>query len=286
MIRRITLGFGAPLVIASVLSCSSGPQSPASPTASPGTVSPVASDGSNIKATPPVLLSPSDGEREVAGRPTLVFQNATGTYVGIGFIYETQLLNPSGQVMYGAVFGQGNRITSHEVQKDLGKENTVNWRVRARLPDENGQPLFGPWSKQSSFVTKKENRTPDPGPGQQLPLPNMAAIVQQVAAQNPNAVRNSCQDAPGGSWEFMDLVVDALRAFDTRWGYNCKRGNCPDYSLDVIDYHWGPGPDEGSPDVYAIDVLLGHCGPNPTPTWIDITNPFGSGAKWTSRGRF
>ena len=38
-------------------------------------------------------------------------------------------------------------------------------------------------------------RTPDPAPGQQLPNPSYgAAVVQQVAAQYPNALRNSCQD--------------------------------------------------------------------------------------------
>src|SRR5690606_27062568 len=67
------------------------------------------------------------------------------------------------------------------------------------------------------------NRAPDPAPGQRLPLPNMSSVVDEVARQYPGALRNSCQ-SHGGSWEFMDRLVDRLRQFDTRWGYNGKRG--------------------------------------------------------------
>ena len=129
------------------------------------------------------------------------------------------------------------------------------------------------------------NRTPDPEPGTQLGAPNMAHVVAEIAASHPDALRNSCQEH-GGSWEFMDLVVDALRRHDTRWGYNWKRGNEGDPSLDVVNYHWGPGQDEGSSDVYTFDVILGHCGDSPTAAWSDLTDPHGAGAKWTGRGRF
>ena len=38
----------------------------------------------------------------------------------------------------------------------------------------------------------------------------------------------------------MDQVVDTLRTYDTRWGYNGKRGNTNDPSKDVVAYHYGP----------------------------------------------
>ena len=70
----------------------------------------------------------------------------------------------------------------------------------------------------------------------------------------------------------MDAVVDTLRAnYDTRWGYNCKRGNCGDPSLDVIAYHYSGGNDEGNTDVYIIDIIGGHCGSSPVPVWNDVT---------------
>jgi hypothetical protein len=131
-------------------------------------------------------------------------------------------------------------------------------------------------------------RAPDPPPGQRLPLPNMQHIVQQVANARPDLLYNSCQEH-GGSWGFMDLVVDTLRTYDTRWGYNWKRGTVGDPSMDVIDYHYGPGRDEGSTEVYIIDIISGHCGSNPGVSWGDVTAATAAGGgigRWTSRGRF
>ena len=118
-----------------------------------------------------------------------------------------------------------------------------------------------------------------------IPLPEMYAVVARVAAEHPNALRSSCQDH-GGSWEFMDLVVDELRQQDTRWGYNGKRGDVNNPSHDAIAYHFGGGPDQNSPDVHVVDIIGGHCGPDPGPAWINVTNFHGAGAAWTSRGRF
>ena len=98
----------------------------------------------------------------------------------------------------------------------------------------------------------------------------MLYVVQQVAAAHPQALQNSCQ-SHGGTWEFMDRVVEALRAIDGRWGYNCKRGNCNDVSHDVVDYYRGQGSPHGSSDVAIIDMIGGHCGSNPQPAWYDLT---------------
>ncbi len=94
----------------------------------------------------------------------------------------------------------------------------------------------------SACPTGPGGRTPDPQGGR-LPLPGYgASVVQAVARANPGALPNSCQEH-GGSWQFMDQVVDTLRTYDTRWGYNGKRGNANDPSKDVITYHYGAGPD-------------------------------------------
>lgn len=128
-------------------------------------------------------------------------------------------------------------------------------------------------------------RTPDPAPGQRLPLPDMFRVVEQVAAARSAALRNSCQDH-GGTWEFMDTLVRTLRTYDTRWGYNCKRGNCSDISHDVVDYHWGRGNSEGSNEVYTIDVIAGHCGSNPGPAWMNTQPGGGPGSsRWTCAGK-
>lgn len=135
---------------------------------------------------------------------------------------------------------------------------------------------------------RSANRTGDPGNNERLPLPDMSHVVHQVAARYPDALRSSCQDH-GGSWEFMDRLVDELRTHDTRWGYNGKRGNSGDPSHDAVDYHWSGGQDENNTEVYIVDVILGHCGDNPTAGWIDQTDATrhsGTIGRWTGRGRF
>lgn len=120
-----------------------------------------------------------------------------------------------------------------------------------------------------------------------LPLPNYYGTVAAVFAANPGLVASSCQNA-GGNWGLMDAIVDSLRASDSRFGYNCKRGNCGDPSQDAIAYYWGPGgPSEGAIQVHVADVISGHCGPNPQPSWNDVSSNWCAGnAGWTSRGRF
>ena len=124
-------------------------------------------------------------------------------------------------------------------------------------------------------------RTPNPPPGQRLPLPNHFAIVEQVALDVPAALAASCQ-----SWQFLDLVVARLREIDTRWGYNGKRGNIDDPSHDVVAYNYSSDPDQGTTQVYIIDVIGGHCGGNPQPAWIDqtaATAAAGTIGRWTDR---
>ena len=110
--------------------------------------------------------------------------------------------------------------------------------------------------------------TPDPCRGGDPP--NMLAVVRQVAAAHPQSLANSCQDQ-GGSWDFMDRVVETLRQYSQCWGYNCKRGDCNSISHDVVDYYRGTGDGTGSTNVAIIDVIANHCSSNPQPVWTDIT---------------
>jgi hypothetical protein len=148
--------------------------------------------------------------------------------------------------------------------------NAVTITVGAAAPAPGPSPVPPP----------SGNRTPDPPPGTVLPLPTyLPAIVQQLAAAYPGALRNSC-----GNHEWLLRLVYQLRQIDTRWGFNWKRGNVGDLSEDVVNYHFGAGPDENSTDVYIIDVIGGHCGSNPTPNWQDqtrATRDAGTIGRWT-----
>jgi hypothetical protein len=272
------------------LGCSNTPQGPTGPTVSVAGAPEAAADGSTLKVTAPTPLGPMNDDRLQNRRPTMQIANSSARFPDAhrdlagslaGISYQFELLDASNaHVSSSPHVAGGSGTTSYAYPQDLERDTQYRWRARAVLDG-----AVGPWSTPASFVTARQFRTPDPPPGQRLPLPNRFRVVQQVASQRPDLLSRSCQEH-GGTWEFMDLLVDTLREEDTRWGYNCKRGNCGDPSLDVIAYHWGRGPDEGSPNVYAIDVIIQHCGDNPVPAWLDLTDPFGAGAAWTSRGRF
>ena len=109
-----------------------------------------------------------------------------------------------------------------------------------------------------------------------------AIVVLEVANQYQQAFRNSCQDA-GGTWEFLDRLIDRLRLIDLRFGYNGRRGDPNFVGRDEVAYHYGAGASANSRDVYVWDVIAGHCGSNPQPNNLDMTE---FGGIWLTRGRF
>jgi hypothetical protein len=261
---------------------------------------------SNFTVVPPVVIetpTPTEPQGNInTNRPTFKVRNAniSGT---TGVVYRFQIAtNPEMTNITALVTATPGNGTTEMSMGTLPYSTTFYWRVWGtdgskesapsnvlsfRTPSAPA-PTPGPGLPANPVPGGSGGRTPDPQGGR-LPLPGYGAgVVQAVARANPGLLANSCQDH-GGSWQFLDLVVDTLRTYDTRWGYNGKRGNVNDPSHDVVTYHHGPGPDFGSTAVYIIDVIGGHCGPNPSPTWGDVTDvTYNSGTvgRWISRGRF
>jgi hypothetical protein len=123
-------------------------------------------------------------------------------------------------------------------------------------------------------------RTPNPPPGQQLPLPNREAVAQEIARLYPADLRNSCVES-GGNNTWLFRLVQRLRQEDSRWGLNWKRGRRGDLSQDIVTYNWGSEPDEGTRQIYVLDVIVGHCGGNPGAFWLNQTGVGGADAIWT-----
>jgi hypothetical protein len=275
---RIWIGSCVGVLLAVAIACSPSAQNPASPTTLLPAGTGAAADGSTLKVPAPTQISPIGDTRIDSRRPTFVFRNVAGKYVGATFSYELELIGPGNAVVDRITVAQASGTqTQYAYGTNLERDTPYSWRVRATL-----SPYFGPWSPTSGFVTIREPRTPDPPPGQRLPLPNGLPILLAVSAQLPPTDANACPDEyPATGWQWVDRVVAALRETDTRWGYNWKRRIVGSLSTDVINYHYGPGPDEGSFEVWTVKILRCQGDGHPPVQWIDITNPDGPGAMWT-----
>jgi hypothetical protein len=139
-------------------------------------------------------------------------------------------------------------------------------------------------------------RAADPAPGTVLSLPDIQQLVVRLAAMNPPTLDNSCPNRRkyGEPNPWLNYMVDSLRAYDTRFGYNAKptrREEEEGYPIiaagDEITYFAGAGAAQGSPLVYAIDILFNHCdvedGGQPSVTFRNIAP---EPANWTGAGRF
>jgi hypothetical protein len=267
-------------------SCSQPPAAPTAPSATAETVSAAtAADGSTLKMGSPALVSPVESERVNDRRPMLIWANAIPKYGSFNTEYDIEVSSPTG-VVYEITVGQAENFGAHILPFELEYDITYSWRVRARSGND-----FGPWSASAEF---KSPQRPGPvvpigiggtatcaaplspvGPGEtRKPRPNDSAIVAGVAAAFPGALIGSCQ-SHGGSWEFMDRAIDALRSKDGRYGYNAKRGNMNDPSHDVASYFYRPETDvdiNNRHEVYIFDLIGGHCGPTPFTVWLDVTD--------------
>lgn len=281
--KFVRVGSCLALLIAGA-ACTQTPQAVTSPSATTGGSTANAADGSTLKVTAPPLVSPVDGARAEDRRPTLIWVNSQGKYGSIGVAYDLEVSSPTA-VVYSRTVGESPDIGSHLMDLELDYDVVYSWRARARVADQ-----YGPWSSWASFLSPTRPLPPAPtvtassgggcaapisplAPGQtRKPRPNDSDIVRAVANSFPGALRNSCQ-SHGGSWEFMDRSVDALRAKDGRYGYNAKRGNMNDASHDVASYFYANGDSiQNRHEVYIIDMIGGHCGSAPSVIWVDQTD--------------
>jgi hypothetical protein len=273
------------------IGCTQASQSITAPSATIGGSTANAADGSTLKVTAPALVSPVDGVRAEDRRPTLIWLNSTGKYDPIGVAYDLEVSSPSA-VVYSRTVGESPNLGAHLIDLELDYDIVYSWRARARVADS-----FGPWSSWASFMSPTRPVASVTAPSGSVstggcaapisplgagesrrPRPNDSATVRAVQNAFPASLQHSCQPE-GGSWEFMDRVVDALRAKDGRYGYNAKRGNTNDPSLDVVSYFWANGDNiQGRAEVYIFDVIAGHCGATPSTIWTDVTDvTFNSG---------
>jgi hypothetical protein len=130
------------------------------------------------------------------------------------------------------------------------------------------------------------NRAPDPPSGAILAIPsNAPGIEASYAAANASLLlTSSCPTTNGATgWAYLDGLVRALRASDTRWGYLAKGGGT--VAVDIVAYHATAGPDvTGATGVYIVDVIFNSCSTTPGAQWF--VSAYDPGGVWSTRGQF
>jgi len=280
--------------------CQGGMQSPASPSGVQGDAGALNADGSNLKVTTPIGISPLFESTRVPLTPELAGRVSFGrnvTTVALSYRFQVSDNDFAAVVSSGTGAVDSSGIVRYTVAPALSSSRRYVWRFRAELED-----AFGPWSNVMAFTTAGSGpavtpgspspnagpRPADPPPGVRLPLPDMQGVLARFGD-----ARDSCPQGLkyiNNPWQ--DRVIDAFRQIDSRWGYNGKptrtaadNGGVPVRAAgDEAAYHWGGGADQGSFDVHLVDMLIGHCGPTPTLTWRVFTGE--EPGFWTGAGRF
>src|SRR5262245_55665046 len=130
--------------VAVALACSRQAATPTSPTGAAPAAADAAADGSTLKATAPVAISPINGGQVSDQQPTLSWSASTLRVDTGGLQYEFEVFNDANAKVSGGVVG-GTSATIPTVL-DFGKRHT--WRVRATMQGANG-----PWSALAQFVS-------------------------------------------------------------------------------------------------------------------------------------
>lgn len=179
MVRsQVFRGF-ALLSLAATVACSQGAQTPVSPSAATGSTS-ANPDGSTLKVSAPVLLSPVGGERVGSRRPTFAFNNSTGRFASVNLIYRLELLDSNGNFVAARAVQQGGGPTTYDLDTELAYNADVQWRVRAEI---DGQ--VGPWSAIEAFKSPLQPAAGGPvtgnvGPQRSIPFGEAVGIIINI----------------------------------------------------------------------------------------------------------
>jgi hypothetical protein len=290
---------------AAAVACEGGMATPVSPSAVTGSGSALNADGSNLKASAPLAISPLFEQTNISTTPILAARAGASVHaIGVGLAHRYQVADSdsfSNIVASGTGTTDASGVVRYTVDPALPAAKRFVWRVRAEMGD-----AYGPWSNVMAFTTAGATATAplaptgptssgprpaDPPPGVRLPLPDMRGVLASAGGNFDNS-----QSCPRGlkyiNNPWQDRVIDAFRLIDSRWGYNGKptktaggdnNGVPVTAAGDEAAYHYSGGPDQGSPEVHLVDMLESHCG-SPRLTWRVFTGE--EPGFWTGAGRF
>ena len=184
------------LVLCAVVAvaCESGMRSPVSPSAVAGSGSALNADGSNLKATSPLAISPLFEATNISTKPVLAARAGSGKFEPAAALGQRFQIGDSDDFANVVQSGMGSTdasgISRYTVDPALTSGKRYTWRVRAEMND-----AVGPWSNMMAFTvgaagataptgggsTTTGPRPADPPPGVRLPLPDMQGVLAQFA---------------------------------------------------------------------------------------------------------
>ena len=141
----------ATALLAFAVSCSQSAETPVAPSSTMNTTAEaLPADGSRLKVTAPVPVSPTNNA-QVDGAVVLVTGKSRGSFTDVTPAYEFEVRNSAGAVVYSRVTGgagAGPDNVAHAVEGTLEFDQPHTWRARATFGGE-----VGPWSAAASFRT-------------------------------------------------------------------------------------------------------------------------------------
>jgi len=213
------------------VACESGMRSPVSPTAVVGGASALNSDGSNLKVSAPLALSPLFEQTNTSLKPVLAAKGSSGLYTRNASLSHRFQVSDAEDFANIVASGTGTSdaagITRWTVETDLTVNKRYLWRVRAEMGD-----AAGPWSNVMAFTTVKTGGTPvgggptstgprpaDPPSGTRLPFPSgFQELLNSGVGGNFGNDRSCPRGLKYVNNPWQDEVIDAFRQRDSRWG--------------------------------------------------------------------
>src|SRR5688572_18956739 len=130
MLRRIAFrGLALPSLLLAA-ACSQSPQSPVSPSLAAGGDAAANPDGSTLKVSAPVLVSPENGGVTDGVRPTVTFRNSSGRFTSVALGYRVQVFDAANALIADLTVPQDpSGQTSLSADGDLGNDTEYRWRV-------------------------------------------------------------------------------------------------------------------------------------------------------------
>ena len=248
------LALAVAALTAVTFACSKSPGTPVSPSGSAGGGADAYADGSTLKVTAPVPVSPRGGVEIEDLDPELVIENSKPLFVGsLTLSYVFEVIDEDGQIAYRSnpiPQGAGGR-TTHEITRDLRENESHTWRVRAVMDGRQG-----PMSTTANFKTFSRFGVSCARAGAQ-PVEIVACRFEQHNGASGMDHEETIQFMREVAYDLNRMEISDKGGFGL--AVKTTGNNCFGYSCDIICE--GHGNDQNQYDILLDERI---------PQWLEV----------------